>query len=237
MTLGVKEWLGHLLFPKVCAACKEAPVETELPLCSHCRNLLTIPDYPRCPKCGNPMDTILNVCHECLHVPDRPWSQGIAVLPYHGPAGELVKRYKFKKETSLIPILAWILAEGWKKYGIGYPDLLIPIPISYSRYMQRGFNQCELLAEHVSKLLNIPVDSTILRKRSRTKHQALLNQKERQKNIRHSFKVSSAKAHALAGKHILLLDDVLTTGATLAEATKTLQRYNTAVSIITITRG
>jgi len=117
--------------------------------------------------------------------------------------------------------------------------ILIPIPLHKKRLLERGFNQSECLAQCFSQRLNIPVISDILIRTKYTPPQALLpHASDRMKNMKDVFGVSEAKKHVLAGKTVLLVDDVWTTGATMTQAARILKHSGTAkVFCITVAQS
>lgn len=120
------------------------------------------------------------------------------------------------------------------------PDVLIPIPLHPSRLKQRGFNQSYELAKHIGRQLDIPVYKDTLIRHSPTPKQSGLNRKEREKNIKNAFRFkepSKAKLAGIMGKHIAILDDVITTSSTVREAAITLNLGKpAAISIIAIAK-
>jgi ComF family protein len=126
------------------------------------------------------------------------------------------------------------MAEAWLANGIGDIDVVSYIPLHWMRYMERGYNQAELLAMQVAKHLEINMLCTLRRNRS-TGRQATLGKNDRQQNLRGAFK--PYRNDRFEDKNILLVDDVFTTGSTLAEATRTLIKSGAAsVSVLTIAR-
>jgi len=124
--------------------------------------------------------------------------------------------------------------EAWLQYGNDPVDIVTPIPLHWLKKILRGYNQAELLSNFLAKQLQIPKKQLLFRKRW-TKQQALLNSTKRQKNMKKSF--ANKRSCNFSSKHILLVDDILTTGATLSAATKILKSTNNKVTIITIARG
>ncbi|MCC7356170.1 MAG: ComF family protein [Candidatus Doudnabacteria bacterium] len=145
----------------------------------------------------------------------------------------ILGKYKFVPAiyAELGHMLALFLKE---KYDLSQADFIIPIPLSPQRKRWRGFNQAEIVAAQISINSNIPLSKALIRNKN-TKTQKDLNKKDRLENMKGSFEVS-AKAN-LKGKHVLLIDDVLTTGSTLLEATKALKEAGvTSVICVTLAR-
>ena len=225
----------HIAFPEVCPVCLVRLQASGLDVCTDCAELLPELPSPRCPLCGGPIDGALAACSECLRADERPWAHAVSVFPFRGPARELIHRFKYQGHTYLAPVLGARMAANWRQYGDCVPDALVPVPLHWTRQIRRGFNQAELLAQHMCHGLQIPV-KCLLSRRRRTAQQAMLDFSERQANMRDVFAVR--RSIDPAGLRVLLVDDVMTTGATLAAVTHVLLATNVAaVSVITAARG
>jgi len=159
---------------------------------------------------------------------ESPLDYRAAIYRYEGRAAQAVRRLKYNRSTSLAAALAQDLAEAFDRLGFE-PDLVVPVPIHWSRKCARGFNQSELL---VSKLPS--VTASALRRVRRTRPQVGLSRTEREKNIRDAFLAS----HSVAGKHVLLIDDVFTSGHTARECAAALRTAGAVeVGILTLCAG
>lgn len=195
-------------------------------LCEPCRA-----DLPRvvapCRRCALPgLSSDVMLCGACLGRPP-PWDTALAPLVYSYPVDQLVQRFKFQRSLACGQALAdELLAMPALKHA-PRPDVLIPVPLHFSRRLVRGFNQAEFLARELGKHLGIPVCVSRVRRSRSTPAQSGLDKKARRRNIRGAF-----KARRCAGLHVALVDDVMTTGATLAEATRAVRQAGaTAVDI------
>jgi ComF family protein len=146
-----------------------------------------------------------------------------------------VHAFKYQRQTSLAPFLAGAMADAWRRYGaVPAPDLLVPVPLHWLREFSRGYNQAGLLAQCLGRELRRPAIS-VLRRHRRTSQQARLHYEQRLKNISGAFTVK--KPSIIAGKSLLLVDDVFTTGATLSAATTALLGAGAAaVYVVTAAR-
>jgi ComF family protein len=191
---------------------------------------------PRCGLCATLCDEA--ICGECIqefvpsdvirHTHDGgPVSLSATLYGYPGRPGQAVRRLKYSRATSLGPPLSKLLAEGIARVGMGGYDLFVPIPIHWTRRCMRGFNQTELMC------LGLPaVDTEALRRTRRTRPQAQLTREERLRNLEGAFEA----APHVAGKSVLLIDDVLTSGQTaMMSAIALLEAGATKVAALALT--
>ncbi len=235
--------LEHLL-PASCILCgQRCPFRM---LCEGCEN-----DMPRitacCRQCGLPGTLgAAQLCADCLRNPP-PWNQAVAALVYEYPIDHLVRRFKFHNDLACGQLLAeellravklrlaqsemdqgtlgqsgpeqGSLIQGKQKAHSERPELLIPVPLHFFRRCKRGFNQAELIAAELQRGCGIPVQRHLLRRIHHTSAQSGLDRKTRQKNLRNAF-----LCKPLNGEHVALVDDVLTTGATLQECSRVIKQ-------------
>ena len=208
-----------LFFPRRrCMACGN-PEGVREGLCVKCEARLTrVPDRV-CERCGDVVQAP-GLCPRCLAAPP-PYAAARAALLYEGPARTLVLAMKFRGEFDL-PIrrfsrtMAQRLAqEGW------HVDAVVNVPASPKTLHARGYNQAELLARRFAKEAGLPFLRGALRKRSRVRSQVGLGAAERRSNVQGTIRIGRGIAHA-AGKTLLLVDDVMTTGATVEECARVL---------------
>lgn len=207
-TRGFAEKLIRLIYPAKCMVCDEIINEdSEVYLCETCYRLL--------PRCGRGF----------FKTPNIPYVDGLfAAFYYEHGIDEAIQTMKFKYHPRLSATFAFLLAEELMKEAI-LPDIdiILPVPMHSSKKRQRGYNQTELLAKELSKLLNIPMDNNILKKLRKTRPQSLLKREERLKNMDDAFGI--ANKDAVKSKNILLIDDVTTTGTTLNQCAKILNNH------------
>ena len=202
--------------------------------CPECMHKLQLfrDDQIFCSGCGGVMDGALAVCSQCLAEPIRPWHHAVAVFPYRKFGKRLIREMKFSTRPELSRPLAVLAAEAIRARGV-VPDVLVPVPLHWTRYMLRGYNQAELLADGIGRELKIPV-LKVLKRRSSRKKQSLLGRRDRHRVTTAFYCTHPEK---LRGMQVMLVDDVLTTGATLnavARALPEISREN--LSIVTIAR-
>lgn len=219
--------LKELLFPSRCLICKKISKDV---ICDECLSKISIIEGPVCKICGIPVDKE-DVCYKCKVSPPH-FSKARSYALYDGVIRTAIIRFKFEKKKNLGVSLGKILGRFMLELAWDI-DFIVPIPLSKERLRYRGFNQSEVLALEVSKMLNIPMSSGLIRIKD-TKPSVELNVEERLSNINKAFLLTD---NNLKNKRILLLDDVYTTGATTNEASKTLlERGIREVRVITLAR-
>jgi ComF family protein len=203
----------HAIFPYHCALCGTS-ISNRL-LCTGCDADLSRYRVTACPICALP--TLNNlVCGHCLQ--RRPtFDHTLAAFSYHFPIDRLLHAFKYSGDLALIEILAKPLAQLAADHP--RPDLLMPMPLHPERLKERGFNQSMEIAKPISRWLSIPLSANACQRTRNTPSQTGLKWKERRRNVRGAF----ACDLDLTGKKIAVLDDVMTTGATLNELSRILK--------------
>lgn len=187
------------------------------PLCADCRADLPRLPAARCPLCALPGTAA--VCGACLRTPP-PWQRVEAVYAYADPADLLVHALKYRGELAIAGFLADALADEITRRAAPLPDLLLPMPLHPRRLRERGFNQAVHIARHLAGRLDLPLDLAACSRVRDTPPQVSLPRAARRANIRDAF----ACTPAVAGKRVALIDDVMTSGASLAELARTVRR-------------
>ena len=198
-----------LIFPPVCVNCRRAGSL----FCVECQTTLAWIQEPICSKCGRLQRESNVACASCLRHP-LPLQQIRAAVLFTDPIQTMIHKLKYEGMFGLGPPLAELMVEAWRRCETAV-DLIIPIPLHQERLKERGYNQSELLARHFSQKLNLPMNTTALERVKHTRPQVGLNAAERSSNVEAAF---AAQVEDVSRKAILLVDDVCTTGATLAAA-------------------
>jgi ComF family protein len=212
----MRERLASTLFGGSCFLCRGAARGL---LCAQCAAELPRLERPLCPRCAleSPGGAL---CGRCLR--EAPaYDATLAALAYEFPADALVHALKFRSELALAPLLAGLLGE---KVDTRQVDCVIPVPLSRERLRQRGYNQAAEIARH---LRGAALELALCERTREAPPQIELPYAERQRNVRGAFRCT----RALAGARVAVVDDVMTTGATLDELARTLKRAG-ALSVV-----
>ncbi|RYD74865.1 MAG: ComF family protein [Verrucomicrobiaceae bacterium] len=230
--------LLSLLYPPHCAVCK-VDTESGIHLCTECgKGARPIKD-PFCERCSQPFDGAITGKFICSNCTDRTFHFECAVAPFlsRGPVREFIHRFKYNRHLYLRHQLV-----NWMERGLADErllrnpaDALVPVPLHSARQREREFNQAEMLAKLLSKRSGIPL-STCLQRIRYTTTQTRLDRHERMENLRGAFRVRNTPT--VTGSHLILIDDVFTTGSTVEECARVLRAAGAAsVRVLTVARG
>ena len=214
---------GDLLLPATCGACAAAEVAAD-GLCGPCgQRLLAMVALPYCPRCGATVGPNIPVredgCAACPPTLGR-FAQVIRLGPYAPPLRQAIRELKYRRLEALLGRLGELLAMAVEARLGEYPaDVVVPVAMHWRRRWSRGFDHAAALARRLARRLDLPLGNELVRVRH-TPPQARLSRTARIEMIRGAFAVRSAAA--IEGAHVLLVDDVTTTGATAGEATRML---------------
>jgi len=202
-------WLKNV---QTCLLCDEQ-TDADTSVCMACeRELPWLID--QCERCALPMPMSGLTCAQCTRQ-SPAFNEVVVPWLYDFPIDALVTRFKHQGKWPLGRLLAELLGRTLQyRYDEGHPrpDVLIPVPLASKRMRQRGYNQAAMLAQWLSRALQLPIDERTVRRVKETPAQQGLDAKARKRNLREAFAVIDPVR--VAGKHIALIDDVLTTGST-----------------------
>ncbi len=209
---GLADSLLNFVFPPVCGACKKAGSL----ICDTCADQLQWVQAPLCFQCGRPMAQPTNCCSVCQKRP-LPLSQIRAAVLFAYPVSKLIHNLKYNGAFALANPLGQLMAQAWSTWQMPV-DLVLPIPLHADRKQKRGYNQSTLLARTFCASTALHIKEDILLRTRFTTPQVGLTAVQRLKNVQNAFQADKR----VQGKHILLIDDVCTTGATMAAAANAL---------------
>lgn len=239
----LKPWLDTALgfvYPEVCQICShEHAAANEGFVCGACRQKAQVVKPPFCERCGLPFSGDISTkftCSNC-HEMELHFSSARSAVLSEGVVREIIHRYKYRQGIWFEPYLGELLVrqagavvaqEGW--------NMIVPVPLHPARQREREFNQAERLAGYLARSAQIPVNSSLLRRIEPTTTQTRLNRKERAENMRRAFSMQPKRK--LNGERVVVVDDVLTTGATTNACARILLKAGAReVCVWTVARG
>lgn len=210
--------LGLALLPARCLVCSEVG-HLGQDLCEACRGALPF-NRLACGRCALPLPAA-GTCGACLRAPP-PFAASRAALVYRFPVDRLLPRFKFHGDLAAGRLLSQLMAEAFA--DASRPKALVPVPLHPSRLRQRGYDQALELSRPLARALALPLRADALRRVRATSAQSELDAATRRHNVRSAFAASAGQLP----DHVALVDDVMTTGATLAECARALHRAGVA---------
>ncbi|HXG46969.1 MAG TPA: ComF family protein [Methylomirabilota bacterium] len=228
------------LYPEVCQVCREQrAVPPAGYVCAACWQGVRFLRPPLCERCGLPYEGEIEgpfVCANCDGV-ELAFTRARSAVAARGVVLEIIHRYKYGRELFFEPFLADLLArEAAPVLARECWDALVPVPLHPLREREREFNQALRLARCLSRVTGIPVWPDVVRRIRPTRTQTQLSRSERAENVRHAFDCEADAAPV--GQRLVLVDDVMTTGATTSACARALRAAGAAeVCVWTVARG
>jgi len=233
--------VSGLIYPDICQICEnEKATSEESYVCRSCRSKIKYIEPPFCEQCGKPYEGYITtsfICSDCRSSKIY-FSQARSVAVYDDVIKKAIHLYKYKSALWIEPILAEMLIESIKTDSDwSERDAIIPVPLHFVKRNERGFNQSERLSTRISKATGIPLNTKLLKRVKYTETQTTLDRSRRSENVKNAFDVKD-KSGWLKGKKLILIDDVLTTGATVNECERVLRKAGAIdVAVWTVARG
>lgn len=224
-TYPVDGWSDHVLrvlLPPRCLLCGAHGADGR-DLCAGCVADFVL-NRPACPRCALPLAVPAPLCAACVKAP-APFAAAWAPFRYGHPLDLLEARFKFRADVAAGRVLADLLAAQASHAGLPRPDLIVPVPLHAARLRERGYNQALELARPLARALAVPLRHDLLLRTRATDAQTGLDAKARRRNLRGAFALAPG---TMVPAHVVLFDDVMTTGATLREGARTLLRAGAA---------
>ena len=207
--------------PPCCLLCHDQP-DSRSGLCRDCWQKLSFILDPQCLSCARAL-TRPGICGQCQQRPPG-YDNAIAPLAYEDPVNEMLCALKYHQHLSFARPLAGVMVDAVITQRQKRPDMLCAVPMTSRALRKRGLNQSVFIARFISRALGIPLRAALLKKTRHTDQQSALSAKYRQSNLAGAF----ACRRRLDGQHVVLIDDILTTGATANEISKILKATGAA---------
>lgn len=232
MNGALRAWTDRVLrwiYPAdtMCPLCRAERLAEDW-LCLACKKKFPWVCAPLCPLCGRPVDAA-GYCADCGRA-ERIFDKGVALAVYRGEAKRAVLDLKYHGARWHAPWMGETMGERVRSEEMT-PEAVIPVPLHPHKERRRGYNQSGLLAEAAARYLGLPLWDDVLTRRKDTPTQTRLNREARLTNMRDAFEVISGER--IAGREVLLADDIMTTGATLESCAACLKR-NGAIKVNTV---
>ncbi|MFP2469113.1 DNA utilization protein GntX [Pseudescherichia vulneris] len=206
----------------LCWLCKMPLALAHWGICSRCTRALRT-DVMRCPQCGLPAGSDTFPCGRCLQKAP-PWHRLVTVNDYAAPLSTLVQNMKFSGKPELALALSRLVVLRLKNTPWPKPDMLIAVPLWQRRHWRRGYNQADVLCRPLARWLGVRYQPEAMRRIRPTATQHQLSARRRKQNLKNAFRLEIA----VTGLHIALVDDVVTTGSTVAELSRLLLQNGAA---------
>ncbi|MBD5454730.1 MAG: ComF family protein [Lachnospiraceae bacterium] len=204
--------LLDLIYPRRCPVCDKAVKPFGSLICEECTRKIKYVKAPYCQKCGKELrDKRALFCHDCAHK-EHKYDRGLALFSYPSVA-DSIYRFKYQGRQEYAAYYAQRMARilGEKILSL-HPDALVPVPIHSSKKRVRGYNQAEVLAKELGRILNIPVEAKLIKRVRKTVPMKELSVGERQNNLKKAFKICHNDVKLIT---IVIIDDIYTTGSTI----------------------
>lgn len=229
-----------MVYPEVCQLCGNArATPRESFVCNACRAVVRYIERPFCSHCGLPFEGAITGVFECGQCKEMRWAFRFArsAVVARDEVLEVIHRYKYKRAMWFEPLLSqWLISRAAVELRAADWDWLVPVPLHRTKQREREFNQAERLARRLSRAVGIPVNQRWLRRVLPTRTQTLLSREDRMVNVRNAFALRSDDG--LKDQRLVLIDDVLTTGATTSACARVLLDGGAAdVCVWTVARG
>lgn len=202
----------NILYPERCPVCHGILQGKDF-VCPSCRQKLPYIKEPKCKKCGKEMEKEeQEYCRDCQRF-SHSFDKGGAVFAYDQVMRKSISMFKYHNRREYARFYAAEMYEHCRHFlNTCNPDVILPVPIHRQKKRQRGFNQAELVAKKLGKMMKVPVDSKYLIRREKTVPQKELSRQKRKANLKQAFKVNKTNR---TYERVLIVDDIYTTGATI----------------------
>lgn len=227
--------LIDFLIPPSCLNCKSLVLD-DTALCGDCWSKIRFISAPFCEICGRALEYDAEACGNCAsELCNVDFDHARSIFVYDENSSGLILKFKHGDQLHFGVLFANLIKNMLHSY-VMQSDLIIPVPIHWTRLLKRRYNQSAILAMYLSKASGIPFDtSSLIRTRATKPQHASIA--ERIANVKNAFAISEKHVGNIVGRNILLLDDVFTTGSTVTECARTLKQFGAkSVNVVTVAR-
>lgn len=230
----------NLIYPAVCQICREErATKDESYICTSCRKKVRVIEPPFCSKCGTPFEGDIGgmfECSECKEV-ELKFDSARAAVRVNAFMLDVVHKYKYARWMWFEKFLGELLVQAAiPELSKERWDMIVPVPLHSLKKREREFNQADRLAKYLSSALHVPMNTKILKRVAPTQSQTRLTRQERTENVKKAFALREPLD--LKGMNIILIDDILTTGATTSACAGILRKAGAAkIQVWTVARG
>jgi len=231
--------LLDLVYPRECAGCRQTAEDAPLHICWECRSAFAFITDAYCERCGDPVDGMVEQSFQCSACTNRRphFDMARSAVRYRGPLQSALQRFKYNGAPGLrrdfVPLLQACVTTH---FGGCFLDAVTFVPLYPRRERERTYNQSRLLAADLARGLGLPLASDCLRRIRPTVTQTALTAAQRRRNVSGAF--VSLNRRWIEGRSLLLVDDVMTTGATVDQCARVLKEAGAArVYAVTVARG
>lgn len=240
-----KSWLDaalSFLYPEVCQICNQEPATPGNGFVGdNCRKNVTRIVRPFCERCGLAFEGEITGAFECSNCreEDYAFTHARSAAFARGTLLDIIHKYKYSGAVWFEPFLAELFARAAAPVLLyEHWDMIVPVPLHPVKLAEREFNQAEALARQLANSVGVPVNADCLRRVKPTESQTRLTRKQRADNVRTAFAFNDSASQLVAGKRIIVVDDVFTTGATTNACARLLRKHGAeAVCVWTLARG
>jgi ComF family protein len=240
-----KTWLDaalSFLYPEVCQICNQEPATPGNGFVGdHCRKNVAFIAPPLCDRCGLAFEGDISTSFVCANCREEEYTFTYArsAVRAKGVVLDIIHRYKYSGQVWFEPFLGELFACVAAPVLLReYWDMIVPVPLHPLKEAEREFNQAEVLAQRLASSIGVPVSTACLRRVKPTESQTRLTRAQRAENVRTAFAFNDRASELVAGKRIIVVDDVFTTGATTNACAKLLRKHGAeAVCVWTLARG
>lgn len=235
--VNILDKLQDVIFPTKCPICFSI-INPEGQFCFECWGNIYFISDPSCQRCDYPFEFDIgadSLCASCIEQ-EHYFNRAISVMKYGDASKRIIHKLKYADKIHIAKNIASLMYSKLNKEGIA-ADFIVPVPMHRKKIRKRLYNQSALIANHLSRISNIPILANALKKIKHHSPQTGLRRELRKSNIKNTFSINREYVSDIHNKALLLVDDVYTTGATVDECSRILkQSYCSEVNVITLTR-